>query len=99
GAKPEGCRWTMVQRNGIFRDTDQSDHAISAYKSVADKHGLDLAQMSLAWVYQFKGVTSTIMGATSMAHLKSNIDAHALSLGDDVLADITAVIQRYPAPF
>ncbi len=99
GVKPAGARWTMVQRNGIFRDTSYSHAAIDAYKEVADKHGLNLAQMSLAWVYQLTGVSATIIGATSMAQLKDNIDAYDLALSDEVLSDISAVIRRYPQPF
>lgn len=99
GARPENSRWTMVQRNGIFRDTSQSHEAIEAYYQIAQKHELSLAQLSLAWVYQFSGVTSTIIGATSMDNLKENIDAYQLTLSEDVLAEIKSAIFRYPVPF
>ena len=99
GAKPEGCRWTMNQRNGIFRDTTHSHAAIADYHAVAKRHGLSLVQMVLAWVFQFDGVTSTIIGATSMDNLKENIDAWKLDLSEDVLAEIDVVIKRYPVPF
>jgi len=99
GAKPKNCRWTIEQRNGIFRDTSQSHEAIEAYHAVADKHGLSLTQMSLAWVYQFNGVTSTIIGATSLEQLKEDIEAYQLELSEDVLNDISNVIKRFPVPF
>ncbi len=99
GAKPEGCRWTMVQRNGIFRDTAYSHEAIAAYQKVADQHGLSLTQLSLAWVYQLVGVASTIIGATSMEQLKEDIGAYKVALSEDVLGDIDAVIKEFPQPF
>lgn len=99
GAKPEGCRWTMQQRNGVFRDTSYSHQAIAAYKEVADAHNLTLVQLSLAWVYQLAGVTSTIIGATSMAQLEEDIGAYDLALSEPVLQDVGAVIKRYPQPF
>ena len=99
GARPEGSRWSMSQRNGLFRDTDNSRAAIEAYHEVAQKHDLSLAQMSLAWVYQFAGVSSTIIGATSMAQLQEDIAAYDLVLSDEVRADILAVLQNYAAPF
>ncbi len=99
GQKPEGARWTMQQRNGIFRDTAYSHDAIAAYQAVADKHSMSITQMSLAWVYQFAGVTSTIIGATSMEQLKEDIGAYQLSLSEEVINDINQVIRRYPAPF
>lgn len=99
GAKPEGCRWTMLQRNGIFRDTASSHQAIAAYNEVADANNLSLVQLSLAWIYQLAGVTSTIIGATSMAQLKEDIDAYEIALSDDIVQQVAAVIRRFPQPF
>ena len=99
GQKPAGARWTMVQRNGIFRDTAYSHEAIAHYQEVATRHGLSLTQMSLAWVYALTGVTSTIIGATSMQQLKEDIDAYDVALSDEVMGDILGVIQKYPQPF
>jgi len=99
GAKPEGCRWTMQQRNGIFRDTTYSHQAIAAYQAVADKHGISLVELSLAWVFQFTGVTTTIIGATSMEQLKEDIGAYEVELSDEALQEINAVIREFPQPF
>lgn len=99
GALPEGSRWTISQRNGIFRDTTQSHAAIDAFYEVAQRHQLSLTQMALAFIYQFRGVTSTIIGATSLEQLKEDIAAYELVLSKQVMDDINAVIQRYPIPF
>jgi len=99
GAKPQGCRWTMNQRNGIFRDTTLSHEAIAAYKEVADKHKVSLVELCLAWVYQLPGISSTIIGATSMDQLTEDIGAYTMSLSKEVLADIDSVIRRFPQPF
>lgn len=99
GQKPAGSRWTINQRNGIFRDTALSHSAIEAYQTVADKHKLSLTQMCLAWVYQFTGVTSTIIGATSLEQLTEDLDAYDIALSDEVQADISAVIRTFPKPF
>lgn len=99
GARPEGSRWSFAQRNGLFRDTAQSNAAIKGYKEVAEKHGLSLVQMALAWVDQVDGVTSTIIGATSMAQLEEDIDAFELALSDEVLKDIGDVFRQYPSPY
>lgn len=99
GQKPKGSRWTVIQRNGIFRDTSQSHQAIAAYQKVADKHKLSLTQMCLAWVYQLTGVTSTIIGATSVEQLKEDLDAYDVVLSEEVQHDILDVIKQYPQPF
>ncbi|MCP3871422.1 MAG: aldo/keto reductase [Gammaproteobacteria bacterium] len=99
GALPAGARWTMTQRNGIFRDNTLSHQAIAAYKQVADKYDMSLTTLSLAWCKQVNGVTSTIIGATSMAQLEEDIAAFGITLSDEMLADVMTVLKRYPAPF
>ena len=99
GAKPEGCRWTMQQRNGIFRDTSLTHDAIEAYQQVADANNLTLVQLSLAWVFQLTGVTSTIIGAASMQQLKEDIDAYEVALSAEILEQISLVTKRFPQPF
>jgi aryl-alcohol dehydrogenase-like predicted oxidoreductase len=99
GAKPEGCRWTMQQRNGIFRDTSLTHQAVAAYQEVANANNLTLVQLSLAWVYQLTGITSTIIGATSRDQLKEDIDAYEVALSDEILEQVGGVIKRFPQPF
>ncbi len=99
GARPEGSRWSYVQRHGLFRDTPAVDAAVRGYAEVAKKYGLTTAQLSLAWCDQVDGVTSTIIGATTMDQLKEDMDAFDMALSDDVLSDVLAVFKEYPVPF
>lgn len=98
GARPAGTRWAIDERP-LHRDTPDSHKAIRGYMDVAKKHGLDVCEMGIAWCRQQNFVTSTIIGATSMEQLKSNISAGNLTLNADVLADIDAVYRQYPAPY
>ncbi|PIE43512.1 MAG: aldo/keto reductase [Gammaproteobacteria bacterium] len=99
GARPEGSRWSIVQRNNLFRDNPQVDAAIADYIKVADQHNITPAQLALAWCNQVDGVTATIIGATSLAQLKEDIDAFEISLPDEVLQEIRLVMRRFPVPF
>ncbi len=99
GARPAGTRWSMLQRNGLFRDTPQSEQAITAFVELAAAHKMAPAQLALAWVNQVDGVTSTIIGATTMSQLEQNIAAFAKPLSAQVLDDLTQFLQQYPAPF
>lgn len=99
GARPEGSRWTYAQRNGIFRDTPLVEKAVTAYLDVAKKHGFTPAQLALAWCNQVDGVTSTIIGATSLEQLKEDMAAFDMSLSEEALKDIMAVFKEYPVPF
>lgn len=99
GERPEGSRWTLQQRNGLFRNTDASEAAIKAYQEIALANGMTTAQLALKWCDQIDGVSSTIIGATTMSQLQDNIEAFKAPLSEQALADISAVIAKYPAPF
>lgn len=98
GARPEGTRWTLEHR-GLARDTKQANEAVKAYLSVAEKHGLDVCQMALAFVNRQPFVTANIIGATTMEQLKMNIASIDLDLSQDVLDDIETVFKDYPVPY
>lgn len=99
GAIPEGSRWTFSQRNGLFRDTPDVHKAVAEYVEIAKKYGYTPAQLALAWCDQVDGVTSTIIGATTMSQLKEDIAAFSMPLSDEAIQDIQQVLKRYPAPF
>lgn len=57
------------------------------------------SQLALAWCDQVDGVTSTIIGATTMAQLDENIKAFARGLTAEEMQAVNAVWTQYPAPF
>jgi aryl-alcohol dehydrogenase-like predicted oxidoreductase len=99
GARPEGSRWTLVQRNGLFRDNPYSQQATQEYCNIAVKYNMSPSTLALGWVNQVDGVTSTIIGATTIAQLSENIEAFALALPTECLTDIENVLKKYSMPF
>jgi len=99
GQRPKGSRWTLMQRHGLFRDTVHADAAIRAYINIADKYNISPAHLALAWCEQVNGVTSTIIGATTIQQLTENINAFKAPLPKQALDDINQVLAQYPAPF
>jgi aryl-alcohol dehydrogenase-like predicted oxidoreductase len=97
GKQPEGARLTLFERFQRYNNPE-GFAATKAYVQVAQDHGLDPAQMALAYVTSRQFVSSNIIGATTMEQLKSNIDSEGLVLSEQVLADIEAVHQRQPSP-
>lgn len=73
--------------------------AIDAYAKVAEKHGLNLAQMSLAWCLTRPFMTSAIFGATNMDQLKTALGAADLVLSEEVLDDIAVTFKEHPVPY
>lgn len=72
--------------------------ATKRYLKIAEEHKLSLAQMALAFVSQQPFVTSTIIGATTMAQLKENIASINIKLSPEVLQAIEAIHQELPNP-
>lgn len=99
GQRPEGSRWSIAQRNGLFRDSEQVNKAVKAYADLAQEFKMTPSQLALAWCDQVDGVTSTIIGATSMQQLKEDMDAFKLPLSKEAIEAIQDVIKEYPAPF
>lgn len=97
GQLPAGSRRTLNENlSGRFQR--YSLPALSAYLEVASKHGLDAAQMALAFCVGRPFVASTIIGATSMEQLEVNIAAAELKLTDEVSNDIAEIYRQYPIP-
>jgi aryl-alcohol dehydrogenase-like predicted oxidoreductase len=97
GKRPPDGRVTLFSRFSRYSNP-QADAATEAYVELAGKHGLDPAQMSLAYVNSRPFVTSTIIGATTMDQLRSNIASEQVKLSKDVLTGIEAIHKRYTIP-
>lgn len=98
GQKPPGCRLTLFpERYGRYVKP-RGVAGTQAYVDIARRHGLDPAQMALAYVTSRAFTTSTILGATSVGQLRTNIDSVNLALPDAVMAEIEAVHADNPNP-
>lgn len=72
--------------------------ATREYAALARANGMTPATMALAWCYSRWCVASTIIGATTLAQLKENIDAESVTLSDEVVAQIDAIHARITNP-
>jgi len=97
GAQPADGRLTLYSRFSRYT-SDVAQLAIAAYVALARQHGLDPAQMALAYLHSRPFITSTIIGATTMSQLQSNLASINLTLDDNVISGIEAIHQRYPNP-
>lgn len=77
---------------------EQSTEATRGYLKLAEKQGLTLAQMALAFVNKQPFVTSNIIGATNLKQLKENIESVNLNLNNDILNEIDEIHDRISNP-
>ncbi|MDM8351189.1 NADP(H)-dependent aldo-keto reductase [Pseudomonas sp. sp1636] len=97
GARPTNARLSLFSRFTRYTNP-QSESACSRYVALAREHGLDPAQMALAFVTNQPFVTSNIIGATTLEQLQSNLASSALKLSDEILASIEAIHKAQPNP-
>ena len=95
---PDGSRRSITTDLG-GRITDNVWPAIDAYQAVADRHGLNIVQMAMAWCLTRPFMTSAIFGATSLDQLKTILDAQDLTLSEDVLKDLNTAHKNHPMPY
>ena len=87
---PEGSRATR-EVGSLSPDllTDEALDRIRALNEIAGQRGQTLAQMALAWTLRDNRVTSTLVGASSVAQLEENVAAlDRLDFTEDELAEI-----------
>ncbi|MEZ8968802.1 aldo/keto reductase [Vibrio breoganii] len=99
GARPEGSRWSLMNSNNIYRSTELAHSAVAQYADIAKDIGITPAQLALAWCNSVQGVTSSIIGATSMAQLEEDLAAFELTLDNETQKRIANVIKQIPAPY
>lgn len=97
GQIPPGTRRAIDTRTSRY-DRPGVDTVVRKYLAIAEKHGLDAAQMALAYVNTRPFTTSNIIGATTMDNLKVNIASVEVTLTPDVVAAIEQVHTEHPNP-
>ena len=71
---------------------------MESYYSLAEKNGLTLTQLALAFVNDQSFVTSNIIGATNLAQLKENINTASIKLSETILKEINIIHEAIPNP-
>lgn len=97
GKIPPGTRRAIDTRSSRY-DRPNVDAIVRKYLAIAEKHGLDAAQMALAYVNTRPFTTSNIIGATTMDNLKINIASIEVTLSAEVVAAIEQVHSEHPNP-
>jgi aryl-alcohol dehydrogenase-like predicted oxidoreductase len=72
---------------------------VDAVRAVADKRGVSMAQVALAWLVDRPGVTSVILGARTLEQLEDNLAAADVHLDTDETAALDAASDPAPADY
>ncbi|WP_328467471.1 L-glyceraldehyde 3-phosphate reductase [Actinoplanes sp. NBC_00393] len=86
---PEGSRASEDKSLSTDLLSDENLEKVRALHAIAERRGQSLAQMAIAWVLRDPRMTSTVLGASSVTQLETNVAALAnASFSDDELAEI-----------
>nr|WP_270024151.1 aldo/keto reductase [Solirubrobacter phytolaccae] len=97
GLEIEGPTAAARQRFAAMYDTSSPANAAKldaadALGALADEAGLTLIQLAIAFVTRHPAVTSAIVGPRTMAHLESYLAADGVTLSDELLDRIDAIV-------
>lgn len=87
--------------NGLEeKNVDRIMEVVDQLKPIADKLGVTLAQMALAWTAKNPNVSTVITGASRSSQVTENFKALAVipKLTSDVMEEIEQVLKNKPKP-
>lgn len=94
---PEGSRATHQadkQINNLL--TDHNLDLVEQLVKVADRLGVPMSVLALAWTLRDQVISSVITGATKPSQLESNVMAGDLTLPADAIAEIEQILNYKP---
>ena len=97
GQVPPDSRKGLFDRIARY-ESSQGLEATEAYVALAEKYELNPAQMAIQFVTMQPFVTASVIGATTMEQLKTDIGSTAVELSEDVLKGIEEIHRTYCNP-
>ena len=93
---PQKSRAKDPNSNTFIARFMQEDRLVKAEKLnlIASRLDLKLSNLALAWILRQKGVASAIVGASRREQIIENTAASGISLDDETLMDIEAVLEE-----
>ena len=98
GVMPKNSRMDLFYDFWPWYISVNSERAIEEYWNLAKKFNLNLAQMAIKFCEIQPFITSTIIGATTLEQLKTNIDSVNINLNKELINKIGEIHKRYPIP-
>jgi len=90
---PAGTRAADERQNMFLRLDDATLAKVQKLKPIAERRGLTMAQMALAWCLRQPNVSSVITGASRPEQVVDNAAASSMKLSEQDLADIDAALE------
>jgi 1-deoxyxylulose-5-phosphate synthase len=91
---PAGTRMTSKAMGWAMDDLRSNDvlEAVQRLRPIAERSGITMAQLAIAWVLREPSVASAIVGASRPEQVEDNAAASGIELDDRTLAEIDEVV-------
>ncbi|WP_438447909.1 aldo/keto reductase family protein [Gorillibacterium sp. sgz5001074] len=91
---PEGSRATDPGSVNFIQRylTDSNLEKVARLAPIAERNGISLAQLALAWILRLDNISSCIIGASRPEQVDENVKASGVKLSTEDLAEIEAVL-------
>ncbi|GIP31471.1 aldo/keto reductase family protein [Paenibacillus sp. J2TS4] len=93
-APPEGSRAADPKSNMFMKSFIQEANLVKVEKlqPIAERNGLNMAQLALAWILRLDNVASCIIGASRPEQVEDNVKASGVKLAAEDLQEIEAIL-------
>ena len=98
GNKPHNSRFTLWPKRFSRHHTERGEKAIEKYIKLAKKFNLSPSMFANAFVINRPFVASSIIGVTSINHLKENIDSININFTEEMFKEIDEIHKSDPNP-
>jgi aryl-alcohol dehydrogenase-like predicted oxidoreductase len=94
--------WRSSTGNGAYRrffapgKRERSLAVTDGLRPVADRMGVTVSQVALAWTFRQPGVTAAIAGSRNPDHVRENAAAGDVELDDATLEELEGILRRGP---
>ncbi len=98
GAPTEGTRFTLGNAAGNYQGRywhDDMFQTVETLRPLADKAGIPLVSLAVAWVLANPVVTAPIIGASRPDQLDASLQALDVTLSDDLLRELDEITHGY----
>ena len=95
---PEGTRFTLGNAATAYQDRywhDREFDTVEALRQLAEKAGVSLVTLSIAWVLANKAITAPIIGASRPEQLDASLAAAEFMLDDDLKRQLDELTHQY----
>ena len=91
---PVDSRATNDKMNGFIKRymSDNTLNAVTKINTVADKSGIPMSRLALAWVLRQRNVASALIGASKPEQVVENVKASGYTLSNDIINEIDAAL-------